>query len=33
MEFWSEVRRRVLTGELSKGEVCKVYHPHWDMLK
>jgi transposase len=32
MEFWSEVRRRVLTGELSKREACKVYHLHWDTL-
>jgi hypothetical protein len=24
MEFWSKVRRRVLTGELSKREACKV---------
>ena len=33
MEFWSEVRRRVLTGELSKREACKVYDLHWDTLK
>lgn len=32
MEFWSEVRRRVLTGELSKREALKVYHLHWDTL-
>ncbi len=32
MEFWSEVRRRVLTGELSKREACKVYHLHWGTL-
>jgi transposase len=32
MEFWSEVRRRVLTGELSKREACKVYRLHWDTL-
>ena len=22
MEFWSEIRRRVLTGEMSKREAC-----------
>jgi len=33
MEFWTEVRRRVLTGELSKREACKVYDLHWDTLK
>jgi hypothetical protein len=33
MEFWSEVHRRVLTGELSKRETCKVHNLHWDTLK
>ena len=33
MEFWSEVRRRVLTGELSKRQACKDYKLHWDTLQ
>ena len=33
MELWSEVRRRVLTGELSKRQACKKYELHWDTLK
>jgi transposase len=33
MELWSEVRRRVLTGELSKREACKAYHLHWETLQ
>jgi len=33
MELWSEVRRRVLTGELSKRQACKEYGLHWDTLK
>jgi transposase len=32
MELWSEVRRRVLTGELSKRQACKDYGLHWDTL-
>lgn len=32
MEFWSEVRRRVLTGELSKRAARLEYHLHWDTL-
>jgi hypothetical protein len=32
MELWSEVRRRVLTGELSKRQACKEYRLHWDTL-
>lgn len=32
MELWSEVRRRVLTGELSKRQACKRYKLHWDTL-
>jgi transposase len=32
MELWSEVRRRVLTGELSKRQACKDYRLHWDTL-
>lgn len=33
MEHWSEVRRRVLTGQLSKRQACKEYELHWDTLK
>jgi transposase len=33
MELWSEVRRRVLTGELSKRQACQTYELHWDTLQ
>lgn len=33
MELWSEVRRLVLTGELSKRQACQKYKLHWDTLK
>ena len=33
MELWSEVRRRVLTGELSKRQACQKYKLHWDTLQ
>ena len=33
MELWSEVRRRVLTGELSKRQACQKYELHWDTLQ
>jgi len=33
MELWSEVRRRVLTGELSKRRACQKYKLHWDTLR
>lgn len=32
MEFWTEVRRRVLTGELSKRAACREYHLSWHTL-
>jgi transposase len=32
MELWSEVRRRVLTGELTKRAARREYHLHWDTL-
>ena len=32
MEFWSEVRRRVLTGKLTKRAARRKYHLHWDTL-
>ena len=32
MELWSEVRRRVLTGELTKRAARQEYHLHWDTL-
>ena len=33
MKLWSEVRRRVLTGELSKRQARKEYSLHWDTLQ
>jgi transposase len=33
MELWSEVRREVLTGRLSKRAACKKYDLHWDTLQ
>jgi transposase len=33
MELWSEVRRLVLTGELSKREARERYKLHWDTLQ
>ena len=32
MEFWTEVRRRVLTGELSKRAACREYELSWHTL-
>ena len=32
MEHWSEIRRRVLTGELSKRQACEQYQIHWKTL-
>ena len=32
MEFWTEVRRRVLTGELSKRVACREYELSWHTL-
>jgi len=33
MQLWTEVRRRVLTGEISKREACRQYELHWDTLQ
>ncbi len=33
MEIWGEVRRRVLTGELSKRAACREYEIHWQTLE
>lgn len=33
MELWSEVRRRVLTGEMSKRAACQHYGIHWQTLQ
>ena len=33
MELWSEVRRRVLTGEMSKRAACRMYGIHWQTLE
>jgi len=32
MELWTEIRRRVLCGELSKRAACREYELHWDTL-
>jgi transposase len=32
MELWTEIRRRVLGGELSKRGACREYDLHWDTL-
>jgi transposase len=33
MERWVEIRRRVLTGEMSKRAACREYHLDWKILK
>jgi transposase len=33
MEIWAEIRRRVLTGEMSKRAACRHYDIHWQTLK
>ena len=33
MEIWTEVRRRVLTGELSKRAACQEYGLNWRTLE
>lgn len=33
MEQWAEIRRRVLTGEISRREACRQYQIHWLTLK
>lgn len=32
MELWTEVRRRVLTGEISRRQACAQYALHWQTL-
>src|SRR5262249_11500568 len=32
MEAWAEIRRRVLTGEISKRQACQEYDIHWQTL-
>src|SRR3954447_7583119 len=32
MEIWVEIRRRVLTGEISKRQACVEYEIHWRTL-
>lgn len=32
MELWTEIRRRVLGGELSKRAACREYNLHWDTM-
>jgi transposase len=33
MEHWAEIRRRVITGEISQREACRQYQIHWLTLK
>jgi transposase len=33
MELWAEIRRRVLTREISKRQACRQYEIHWSTLK
>lgn len=33
MEKWIEIRRRVLSGEISKRTACQEYEIHWDTLQ
>lgn len=33
MELWAEIRRRVLTGEITKRQACRTYEIHWATLK
>jgi transposase len=33
MELWAEIRRRVLTNEISKREACRQYDLHWQTLQ
>lgn len=33
MELWAEIRRRVLTREISKRQACRTYEIHWATLK
>ncbi|MGI9456577.1 MAG: hypothetical protein ACR2NU_08450 [Aeoliella sp.] len=33
MEVWAIVRRRVLTGEISKRQACREYDLSWHVLK
>lgn len=33
MQKWAEIRRRVLTGEISKRGACREYDIHWGTLK
>jgi hypothetical protein len=33
METWTEIRRRVLTGEISKRQACREYDIHWQTLQ
>ncbi len=32
MQMWTEIRRRVLTGESSKRAICREYNIHWGTL-
>ena len=33
MKMWTNVRRSVLTGNLSKRQACKKYNIHWETLQ
>lgn len=32
-DHWAEIRRRVLTHEISRREACRIYNIHWATLK
>ena len=33
MEMWTEIRRRVLGGEISRRQACREYNLHWDTIQ
>lgn len=33
MEMWTEIRRRVLNGEISRRQACREYNLHWDTIQ
>jgi EcoEI R protein C-terminal len=33
MEKWAEIRRRVLSGELSRRQACREYKLHWETIQ
>ncbi|MDC0934977.1 IS21 family transposase [Pirellulales bacterium] len=33
MEIWTEIRRRVLRGEISRRQACREYNLHWETIQ